>query len=53
MEDSVVVEPEELEVVGVEVAEAGEAVVRRERSASLPAERGVSLLYPLPHGCSS
>ena len=52
-EDSVVVELEGLEVAEAEVAEDGEAVVRCERSASLQAGRGVSLLYPLPHGCSS
>ena len=53
MEEFVGVEPEVLEVAEAEVAEAAEVVVRRVRSASLPAERGVSLLYPLPHGCSS
>ena len=52
-EDSVVVELGVFEVAEAEVAEAEEAVVRRVRSASLQAERGVSLLYPLPHGCSS
>ena len=52
-EDSVAVELEGLEGAEAEVAEAEEAVVRRERSASRRAERGVSLLYPLPHGCFS
>ena len=42
MEELVGVEPEVLEVAEAEVAEAEEVVVRRERSASLQVERGVS-----------
>ena len=52
-EDFGVGEPEVLEAAEAEVRGAEEVVVRHVRSASHQAERGVRLLYPLPHGCSS
>ena len=46
-------EAEVLEAAEAEVSGDEEVAVRPVRSASRQAERGVRLLYPLPHVCSS
>ena len=53
MEVFVVVEMEVLEAAEAVVSEVEEVVVRYVRLVSRRVERGVKLLYPLPHACFS